>query len=390
MIAPKFSLDFTTGIPDPSLDVTRAGVATRVNDVGRIESVAADTQRIDYSTGSAKLLVEESRTNIILQSAFASGWTFNAAGSFGATTRQAPDLSTAQVLSDNLTTASGQVFQLVPFVSGTVYTFSFYIKAVGRTLGLVQSFTQIGSFTFDLSGSGSVGTPSGVFTNATITPSVDGWFRITANLTATATGSGNLGFSTNSSAYTGNAFALWGAQLEVGATVSSYIPTEASAVTRNADDILIDSTVFNSFWQPNKGGVSVQAQPRTVVGTRPLVQFDDGTADNIIALRGVNADPFLYVRDAGVDQVNIDAGTIAVNTDYSMTAWWATNDCKARLNSGAVVTDTTATIPTVTQMRIGSDGTNYLNGHLASISYYDAFSGQIYTRRKNKVIFSVI
>jgi hypothetical protein len=55
-----------------------------------------------------------------------------------------------------------------------------------------------------------------------------------------------------------------------------------------------------------------------------------------------------------------------------------------------VVTDTTATIPTVTQARLGSDGTNYLNGHLATINYYDQFSSQIYTRRKNKAVFTVI
>jgi hypothetical protein len=41
-------------------------------------------------------------------------------------------------------------------------------------------------------------------------------------------------------------------------------------------------------------------------------------------------------------------------------------------------------------MRLGSDGTNYLNGHLATINYYDTFSGQIYTRRKNKAVFSLL
>lgn len=55
-----------------------------------------------------------------------------------------------------------------------------------------------------------------------------------------------------------------------------------------------------------------------------------------------------------------------------------------------MVTDTSATIPTVTQARLGSDGTNYLNGHLASISYYDSFSEQIYTRRKNKAVLNLM
>jgi hypothetical protein len=50
---------------------------------------------------------------------------------------------------------------------------------------------------------------------------------------------------------------------------------------------------------------------------------------------------------------------------------WAENSCAASLNSGAPVLDGVATIPTVTQARLGSDGTNYLNGHIEAIEYYD-------------------
>jgi len=98
----------------------------------------------------------------------------------------------------------------------------------------------------------------------------------------------------------------------------------------------------------------------------------------------------LYIVDGGSPQAQIDAGTIAANTAYSLIGWWQTNFCAARKDNGARVIDNSATIPTVTQARLGSDGTNYLNGHLATISYYDQFSGQIYTRRKNKAVFSVL
>jgi hypothetical protein len=189
---------------------------------------------------------------------------------------------------------------------------------------------------------------------------------------------------------TGKALYVWGAQLEQGADVTSYIPTTTTTATRNADDALITGANFSSFWQAVRGGVLVRALPSTVSGTRPLVQFDDGTADNIIALRGNTTNPELYIVDGGAPQAQIDAGTIAANTAYSLTGWWQTNFCAARKDSGARVEDLTATIPTVTQARLGSDGTNYLNGHLATIDYYDQFSGQIYTRRKNKAVFNVI
>jgi len=249
---------------------------------------------------------------------------------------------------------------------------------------------------FDLSNGTFIQTPAGA---AKIENYGGGWYRCSVTYIATATTTASVFFSVNNTSslntlsFTGDGvsgIALWGAQHETGPLATSYIPTVASAVTRNADVATITGTNFSDFWQASKGSVLVRARPDTVSGTRPWVQFDDGTANEIIALRGNTTNPELYIVDGGTPQAQIDAGTIAANTDYSLTGWWAINDCKARLDSGAVVTDTSATIPTVTQARLGSDGTNYLNGHLASVSYYDSFSEQIYTRRKNKAVFNLM
>lgn len=129
-------------------------------------------------------------------------------------------------------------------------------------------------------------------------------------------------------------------------------------------------TNFSSWWQANRGGVLVRARPGSVSGTRPWVQFDDNSADNIIALRGNTTNPELYIR-ATSDQAQIDAGTIVANTSYRLAGTWGTDSCAASVNSGTPVLDGAATIPTVTQARLGSDGTNYLNGWLESIEYYD-------------------
>lgn len=236
---------------------------------------------------------------------------------------------------------------------------------------------------------------------ASIRPAANGYWRVSWSATATANvtaavaaaifiDSPTAGRVANA---TGNGVSgahLWGSQLEVGVLPTSYIPTSTTSVTRNADVATITGANFSDWWQASKGGVLVRARPGTVSGTRPWVQFDDGTVNEIIALRGNTTNPELYIVDGGAPQAQIDAGTIAANTDYSLTGWWQTNDCRAKLGSGAQVIDNTATIPTVTQARIGSDGTNYLNGHIASISYYDSFTSQIYNRRKNKAIFSLM
>ena len=163
---------------------------------------------------------------------------------------------------------------------------------------------------------------------------------------------------------------MYGAQLEAAAFATSYIPTTTTALTRNADVATITGTNFSDWWQAGKSGVLVRALPSTVSGTCPLIQFDDNTADNIIALRGNTTNPELYVKAGGADQAQIDAGTIAANTAYRLASTWATDACAASLNSGAPVLDGAATIPAVTQTRLGSDGANYLNGHLQSIEYY--------------------
>lgn len=243
---------------------------------------------------------------------------------------------------------------------------------------------------------GAVGTVESGLT-AAIYPSKNGFYRCTITAATAANGAAAIIFGTGSAdnvnSFTGDTSKgvyFYGLQVELGAFPTSYIPTTTTALTRNADVATITGTNFSGFWNAGVGGTTVTALPSTVSGTRPLVQFDDGTANEIIALRGNTTNPELYIVDGGTPQAQIDAGTIAANTSYTLTGWWQTNFCAARLSNGARVEDLTATIPTVTQMRIGSDGTNYLNGTIATIYYYNVLTGQIYTRRKNKVILSVI
>jgi hypothetical protein len=369
MITPNFSLDFTTATLDPKVVVTRAlNTATRINSLGFVETVNANLPRFDYDpvTLACKgLLIEENRTNIALQSAnFNTGfWGLTNASLTTGITDPAGGTS---AVTFTATGANGLIQQPQSGTAGAAYSASFWIK---RKTGTGQVSLRCGDVTL---------------IPITVTSS---WVRysVTAVTSTTTVRIAVL------LAASGDAVDIAFAQLEAGAFATSYIPTTTTASTRNADVATITGTNFSDFWQAGKGGASVQAIPSTVSGIRPLVQYDDGTANEIIALRGNTTNPELYIVDGGAPQVQLDAGTIAANTAYSLTGWWQTNDCKARKDSGAVVTDNTATIPTVTQARLGSDGTNYLNGHLATVNYYDSFFGQsIYTRRKNKVIFSLL
>lgn len=403
MITPSFALDFTSAVLDPRVTFTRsAATATRFNASGYVETVAADTPRFDYNPLTLVcrgLLIEEARTNLLTYSeAFNTGWPTKTNATVTTPSVANPaNGATSDSLVENGSFAPHQITRVIT-LTAVLHTYSVFAKKGIRNWVFVgaTNTTGVGAY-FDLE-NGLVGNVDAGFT-ASISPAANGFYRCSITFTAFAPTGWTLifgGASANGTrSYAGSngseALYMYGGQLEAGAFATSYIPTEASQVTRNADVATMTGTNFTSFWNSVQGGTSTQATPSTVSGTRPLVQFDDGTANEIITLRGNTTNPELYIVDGGTPQAQLDAGTIAANTAYSLTGWWATNDCKARQDSGAVVTDTTATIPTVTQMRIGSDGANYLNGTIATIGYYDSFFGQpIYTRRKNKVFPSLL
>jgi len=371
MNTPTQSFDFTSAVLSPLITFTRTGAtATRINSSGFIENVAANTPRFDFTlnTGGAckGLLIEEQRSNLLLQSEnfSAINWGKSAGVSVNTDAVLAPN--NTQTADEIVFSGANLVINQFPVVIGLTISASIYLRGTaGQTILL------------------SCGGTSTLVTLSNV------WQRFVIQNITYVSGA-PIQLSTFGGA-TARTIYVWGAQLESGSFATSYIPTVTSQVTRNADVATITGSNFSSFWQASKGGAQVQATPSTVLGIRPLVQFDDNTANEIIALRGNTTNPELYIVDGGTPQAQLDAGTIVANTAYSLTGWWATNDCKARQDSGAVVTDTTSTIPTVTQMRIGSDGTNYLNGTLATVNYYDSLFGQpIYTRRKNKVFSSLL
>jgi hypothetical protein len=412
MVSPALSLDFTSAVLDPRITFTRAlATATRVNASGLIESVAADTARFDFSPATLAcrgMLVEEARTNSLFPSNDFSGYILsNTAVVLNAGI--SPDgTGNANKINETAVSATHFIRKDTALANAT-YTASIYVKAAERSACAIQLADGVAggaAWKFNLATGVSTqdtGVSAGSWTGISgqIRNEGNGWYRCT--ITATKGAGTNLSVRVHTlSAYTssvvssylgvvGSGVLAYGLQLEAGASPTSYIPTTSAAVTRNADVAVMTGANFSDWWQVGAGGAQVQATPSTVSGIRPLIQFDDGTADNLIALRGNTTNPELYIVDGGVAQAQIDAGTISANTAYNLFGVWNTNNCAAKLNNGTPVTDTSASIPTVTQARLGSDGSNYLNGHLASINYYtgDQIAGigrYMYTRRKNKVV----
>lgn len=380
-VLPKLALDFTTATLDPRITFTRAGnTATRVNSSGFVELANADVARFDFNPVTLAcngLLIEETRTNQILNSAnvFAASWTQSKVTSGSSIT--APDNTTSAaklIESSDVSNSVHYVEQYVSVTSGSTYTLSIFIKKgerISARLRLLGDFTDTFA-NFDVN-TGVVQSGNGVIQNYG-----NGWYRCSITAVANATSANGriiiyLNNSLGNNQYIGNGTSgmyFWGAQVETGAFATSYIPTTTTALTRNADVATMTGTNFSDWFNATEGAAVVQVLPSVVSGTRPVIEFDDNTANQAIVLRGVAADPQLFVVNGGAAQATLDAGTITANTAYKLGGAWKSASFAASVNGGATVSQLSGTHPTTTQARLGSDGVNFFNGCLQNLRYW--------------------
>jgi hypothetical protein len=339
--------------------------------------------RFDYdpvTLAPKGLLVEEARTNLNVYSQTLSDANWNASGATKTSTNNVDPAGTTTAL---LLTADGassthfisaSITNVISFVSGTTYTASYFVKPGTATriqITLPSSAFGASQYAnFLLTGSGSVSASSGG--TATITPSFNGYYRIT--WTATATGassasSGALAFivsgsetrlPTNTSSE--NIF-IWGGQVEAGAFATSYIPTVASTVTRAADVATITGSLFSQWYGQTEGTFTFSGD--STYGNGGFIGSTPTTGAilyaNTNASRTFNGTNFIT-----------SANTYTNNAVFSTALGYSASGRAIVLNSGTVASDVNL-IQTPTAITLGGAfGGGYLNGHIRSINFIPA------------------
>jgi hypothetical protein len=352
--------------------------------------------RFDYdpvTLAPRGLLIEEQRTNLVLRSEEFdnASWTKSNA-TVTANTIVAPDGSlTADKLVENTANTSHAV---IPATGTTYaaapYTFSFYAKAAER--GFVRAIVNDVTpsfFTayFDLA-NGTVGSVSGTGAVTSIVAAGNGWYR--CSITATvAAGLGNVAIraatANGTDSYTGDGFSglyIWGAQLEVGAFPTSYIPTTTAAATRADDVALMQGDNFRNWYRQDEGSFYSEAQVETnrnFSGTFRHV-FHATPAGNTNSSVGIlinSVSQFQFqVRDAATTTASPTTGS---NTGaiFKTAGAYKVDDFAFSVNGNSAITDTSGSAPVSdppTQMTIGRvrDGNTLgqMNGHIRRIAYF--------------------
>lgn len=380
-VSPKLALNFTTGSLDDRVTFTRSGdTATVVNSSGLIINALENTPRFDHNplTLACKgLLIEESKQNLVSYSIDLSniGW-LKARVSVSANTFVSPDGTTnADKFFETATSGTHFIESPNSTTVGGQYTGSIYVKAEGRTIIEFYLIDSVGIVSGTVS---SVNLATGAIisgTNCTITPFNNGYYRITV------TGSPAIGtvklrvllkLNTTTISYLGDGVSGvvgWGMQIELGGLASSFIFTEDTAVTRNADVATMTSTNFSDWFNAPKGTFKVDFTSNAS-GNRPTIAVDDNTANEAMIVKTQGNAPTFEVIDGGSPQASVTAGTVTANTPaFAYVSYDVDFFGIARPTARQV--DTSGTVPTVDRLRIGADQAgNYFNNTIQQIQFW--------------------
>ena len=337
-----------------------------------LQTASAGQARFDHNptTGeSLGLLIEEARTNVATYSEDFG----NAAWSKGGSVVAAPVVTTNQVIAPNGTLTGDQVdlpavsgtnaFSLIYFpftASALAYTGSFYLKGKNGGEQIWINFTK-----------------NGVNYTQTLCTLTTSWQRFSLSSTLTAGGDNfQIGVDLRDSAQSAKSaqtFFIWGAQLEAGSFATSYIPTVASSVTRNADAASMTGTNFSSWFNNGEGTLYAEASTSAANTAKRFAQIDSGAESNriqIAAEASGTTKNFAVVTNSSTQAYT----PVSASYPVKVGAGYKVNDFGASFNGGAIQTDTSGTVPALSVMRFGaaSDASENMNGCLRKVSYYPA------------------
>jgi hypothetical protein len=311
------------------------------------------------------LLIEESRTNLILQSDnFASAsWTKNAS-SISSNVEPAPDdsVSADKLITDNGVTL-GRATQTFTLTGSHVYS----VFAKASEWGWISIFPlgAIGGVWFDLV-NGVVGTQQSGRVGS-ITSFGNGWYRCAVQFTGIGTSNTTARIiSTNADGVqsTGDGTSgifIWGAQLEAGSFPTSYIPTVASSVVRSAD---VCSITSSTLWNASEGTLL----SKTII---PTGGFDCYPANwqNFFGHRRTSSNTLsAIIRGGGTFDLSL--GTF-VSGSLRVACTHGGNLVSAVANGGSISSTSGTLVLNSTVLGIGYSGSGApINGPVDSIRYY--------------------
>lgn len=360
----------------PTFDVvsfTRASSATRINALGVLESVAANVPRIDYDPVTLAvrgLLVEEQRTNVLINSGFSGGGPSTVPASWsltGVSSDVIADVFNASVLGFStrvvsIRRAAGAVgsYQGLQsnghnYSSGTTLALSCYVRI---PTGVVATDLYLYGAN---SGSGQL-----IASAATLNAQPkDQWVKYSIVYTLTQTQTFASFLSLNGPV--GAGFDIACPQLEIGSFPTSYVPTAGAQATRAADIALIDT--LSPWWNPSGGSFYAEVRRGFVESSAGIIASHTPTSKEFLFGYGshvrINSDVSVV---SNALSPNIPGGSVQKSASRFNGAESAVTAAGRSVLTGGGMSQALQ----ATSLRLGMNGaaSAMLNGHICKIRYY--------------------
>ena len=349
-------------------------------DVTGKAGVLVDMPRINYDANgeNGSLLLEPQRANVVPFSEYfgASDWTkTNVAVTNNATTSPEGVQNAALVYpsSSSSTKWGVKIEETKSGLTNSAYTNSVYLKANGWRWVYMIDPSGLKSVWFDLQ-EGVVGTEE-ANASGDIEPMGDGWYRCTTYTHASTTTYIYAGvyFSDADNSYVctasgTNGVYMYGFQSEAGSYPSSYIPNhgESGGVTRAADSCSVtgvsdvigqtEGTLFFD-WVMNHESPNTSEDLYTLSVT-------DGSGNKMMGVNNYNQTIAVFIKNTTTQFFDNSYTGGADGARIKLGLAYANNDIALYINGAQIATDSSATIPTLNQIRLNT----FWNGNLPDSS----------------------
>jgi hypothetical protein len=329
---------------------SRTSIGTYYNSTGTIQTAAANAPRFDYDPVTLQpkgLLIEESRTNFIINSSDILNWTSSFRNGTAGGLVNSPD---GGVNGRLVTLLPSQFYygRTTTFMPLGNYTASAWLKGTpGYTVGFRIDSTSNGSNQANIS-----------------VPLTGSWRRVSVSFNLTTTSSFiDIGVDdrpAQGGSGTGGVVQIWGGQIEAGSFSTSYIPTTTAVVTRAAD---VFSIPTGGWFNATDGTAISSLSTSTPYGLVYRIGGGSGSIGPVAA--GSN----FYVDKNSTGPIITHAGFAGTATHGLK---YSSSGIKGSLNGGVTASSPQTGQVAPAAIYIGSEATpaNMLNGNLSKFKYY--------------------
>lgn len=384
---PTLDLDPSNPSSLAPITATRAGVATYTDANGVVQTADPNTVRVDHVDGVPMILVEPAATNLVDYSNLDTTGIWYSVG-FDITQNAilSPDGLTNGTKLEQKSTTRNLKGSFISSATGTSITYSFWIKKGSGSTHL-NTFI-IRNDTDGINQNGMINLETGEIIlnefgtgNLIVEAYPNGWFKVKATRdTGINIGDAIAIYPPHTSSDGTNEIGQYnytfGHQLEYGSVATSYIPTNGSPVTRNADALVIEGSDFTDFY--NSGGDG------TFYAEAVFRQDDNGDSQSLLYGQS-NSYRFLYGWDGRMRAY--DGATLVITNPTSFTVGnlartavtFNSSTIGISLDGSTTVSGShNGNLSYATELNVGNNGLNdYLNGYIKRLIYWPYHSDDL-------------